>query len=817
MKSLTPRPILALLVGIALHAALAGCSMNTAIGILTHEPAGKAIHVNAAPVAPPSRSGVFRAGVARVDITPPPGFPTGGHGPAGNLARGHWGRLWARAFFFEDTNGRIVVFVSCDVFAVPGGLRDMVAERLAHRRVPGKDDAVPPGIPADALVIAATHTHQGSGNYLTSKLYNKFGSAFPGFNDKLLEFLVSRVTDAVRRAERDARKNGPASLTLHTGVVGDIVLNRSPDVFLLNRTAQPFMNELESGNGGTFPCARKPGEPTTGWELQGCPRLRAVNRRMSVLEVDRGGEKVGLMVFFAVHPTVLEHNAPIYSPDFTGLASSLLERADTERGRPSIVGFFNGAEGDVTARRTERDIRDVAELARGFAGSINAIVKLPGIALGPSPEIQVRSERVPVEAVSGTKDDAGATCSVGTDTYRLAGKPNGGVAAFGGAEADRTILYDLGWREAVRDRPQHGQGPKLPALDSAYLRDLKPTSTIVKLPDFPPSLPLSILSIGPLSIATIPVEASTFVGAQIRAALRTSPKPSDGPVTQDFVQIVGLANEYASYVASRDEYMRQDYMGASTLWGPDEGAFLACRLAALSVRDAPYPKETSRDFPTYHPGPTERQVGEKEPFGPSFCGDLRAAPDEELEDVLAEHSPKQSPARNLPWFSWNEAARNNGGGAGHGTVEDDFSATSCRVVAIDQLKSGTWTPWVGAATPDDGAGSGFVTTLLYGADKPVALPADHSGGDAVSEERDILWRRYAALWLGPLFEPASLTGSYRFRVRLPDGTMRCSDAFPDRTAPTRGSAVPAPKESKNPPPCPALPPPETCHFEGGKS
>jgi hypothetical protein len=51
---------------------------------------------------------------------------------------------------------------------------------------------------------------------------------------------------------------------------------------------------------------------------------------------------------------------------------------------------------------------------------------------------------------------------------------------------------------------------------------------------------------------------------------------------------MGLASEYASYAASRDEYMLQDYMGASTLWGPDEGAFLACKLAALqdSLRDA---------------------------------------------------------------------------------------------------------------------------------------------------------------------------------------------------------------------------------------
>ncbi len=788
MRSFMRCSTMPLVAGIVLSAALTGCNVNSVIGLVTHEPAGAELRIDVPPVAPPvpptapPSERAFRAGVAKVDITPPPGFPTGGHGPAGNLSRGHWGRLWARAFFFEDVNGRIVVFVSCDLFAVPGGLRDMVAEELGHRRGPG--------IPADALVIAATHTHQGPGNYMTSRLYNKFGSAFPGYDDALFNFLASRVTDAVHEAERDARTHGPATLTLHTGVVGDIVLNRSPDVFLLNRNARPFMDDLEKGNGGNGACKPGPGEPETGWDLGGCPRVRALNRRTSVLEVRRGGERAGLMVFFAVHPTVLLHSAPIYSPDFTGLAAGLLERADAEGGHPSVVGFFNGAEGDVTARRPTRDVRRVGDLARSFAASIGDVVTRPGIDLGASPEIQVRSERVPVAATDDTKDDAGATCSVRGETVRLSGKPLGGAAGLGGGEGDRTILYDLGWREAVRDRPRHGQGPKLPALDSAYVRTLKLTSVIFKLADFPPSLPLSVVALGRLTIAAIPAEASTFVGARIRGALAGN----DSPAEPDLVQLVGLANEYASYVASHDEYVRQDYMGASTLWGPDEGAFFACRLAALRDGGVPYPPGSPRITLTYHPGPAEKEVGDKEPFGPSFCGDMRAAPDEELEDILVESGPGKSPARNLPWFSWNEAARDSGGGAGHGTVPDDFRATSCRVVTIDQMRSGEWTPWVANGTPDDGAGSGFVTTLLYGADRPGAVSADSSGGaPAVAAEPEVLWRRYAALWLGPLFErPDSLTVPARFRVRLPDGTTLCS------------------KDTAH---CPALPPPPSCRPE----
>src|SRR4051812_29163357 len=47
--------------------------------------------------APASR---FVAGVGKAELTPPPGIPLGGHGPAGRVSRGYWTRLYARAFYF---------------------------------------------------------------------------------------------------------------------------------------------------------------------------------------------------------------------------------------------------------------------------------------------------------------------------------------------------------------------------------------------------------------------------------------------------------------------------------------------------------------------------------------------------------------------------------------------------------------------------------------------------------------------------------------------------------------------------------------------
>src|SRR4051812_25059004 len=83
---------------------------------------GIPIVVDAYQVSAPTKPERFLAGAAKMDITPPPGYPTSGDGPAGDLSRGYWTRLNARAFFFQDTSGNTAVMVSCDLFAIPGGL-----------------------------------------------------------------------------------------------------------------------------------------------------------------------------------------------------------------------------------------------------------------------------------------------------------------------------------------------------------------------------------------------------------------------------------------------------------------------------------------------------------------------------------------------------------------------------------------------------------------------------------------------------------------------------------------------------------------------
>src|SRR5687767_7666911 len=78
----------------------------------------------------PGGSDRFHAGAAKSDLTPPPGFPTGGYSLAGSITRGQWGRLYARALYLEDPRGSNLALVACDLWSMPAGLGDRVAELL---------------------------------------------------------------------------------------------------------------------------------------------------------------------------------------------------------------------------------------------------------------------------------------------------------------------------------------------------------------------------------------------------------------------------------------------------------------------------------------------------------------------------------------------------------------------------------------------------------------------------------------------------------------------------------------------------------------
>ena len=150
---------------------------------------------HAAPEPAPA-SGALQAGSAKVDITPLPGIPLGGHSFEGGTGYGVWTRLWARAIVLEDEHGEPLVLVVADLWAIPAGLADAVVARVRERH--GLTQ-----IGRAQLTLSATHTHHSPANYSSARLYNRAASNRMGFDAELFEFLAMDTGYVLERCERD--------------------------------------------------------------------------------------------------------------------------------------------------------------------------------------------------------------------------------------------------------------------------------------------------------------------------------------------------------------------------------------------------------------------------------------------------------------------------------------------------------------------------------------------------------------------------------------------------------------------------------------
>jgi len=689
------------------------------------------------------------AGSAKADITPSAGFPTGGHGPEGAMSRGYWTKLYARAFVFADAEGSVLVMVTCDLFAIPGGLSAEVSRRVGQRW--SKDGVL---IPPQAIVISATHTHQSPGNYMTAGVYNRFASKYPGFDKRLFDFLADRITTAINSAMIDARRDGIVTLSIHRGSVGpSVLLNRSPMTFLSNWNAGALMNAWNPPEISCKPDFERGEAREHGWDAAGCPRLRAIDRNVTILETRRDGKTTALQIFFAVHPTGLKPRAPFYSSDFVGLAMSALERElSQDSTRPVVAGFFNGAEGDIVPRRGRRDLLDVQRLADSLLVSLRKTLRSAGKALeGPV----IRTSRA---ILKPGQRYAWATWG----TAGLPEAPVLGSAGFGGPEDDRTVFYRLGWREGQRDIPTAAQGGKLGGLDSNIL-PIRLTRILAQPYVFPREIPVTYAELGELSFVAMPGEMSAAAGAMLRDSLKTSGR----------LEIVGLASEYTSYVATPDEYAVQDYMGASTIWGPNEmhtlgwaaGCLARINLIAASCRALPRNDPLASPRKQFLPGAAAGTInGERMQFGPAAVGAALNEVDDELDAVLLGRTG--APERNLPRFEWNEISNGDA---------DDFSAASRRRVVVLVRKGSTWTTRESRREVTYAHLDGSFLVLMRHA-------PPRSG-----TERNT--RRWAAIWLAPILEPGSFEEEYRFQVTLSrkDGSQEPTSSCPFRVnlAPAR--------------------------------
>jgi hypothetical protein len=235
-------------------------------------------------------------GVGKRVITPDPLLPvSGGLGPTRPSTEKR-GDLNARAVVFKKGEVAVAV-VSLDVLGFPSVLCDRVRRRV-------------PSIPAENILIGATHTHSAPCCY-----------AFPdgrgGHTGELayMEKVTEQAAEAINEAIDNLR---PARLRVATGEAqGKIVYNYyAPDLY---------------------------------------------DRRMSVVQaVAPDGKTIATLVNFAIHPEVLGSGVGILSPDLVG---PLYDRIEAKAGGMAI--FMNGAQGGMITA-DNRDLDRPSDSLRGY-------------------------------------------------------------------------------------------------------------------------------------------------------------------------------------------------------------------------------------------------------------------------------------------------------------------------------------------------------------------------------------------------------------------------------------------------------------------
>ena len=220
----------------------------------------------------------FKAGCAVRVVTPEPLLPvSGGVGPS-SPTREKRGELTVRALVLENGGVRVAI-VGADFLGFPSVLGNKVRARV-------KD------VPAENILIAATHTHSAPDCYGFPDETGNFGCDL-----KYLDRVCAKMVEAIGEAAATRR---PARLKIATGEAkGRIAYNYyAPQLY---------------------------------------------DPRCSVIQCIGGdGKPLVTLVNYAIHPEVLGDSQGILSPDLCG---PLYERIEAKGGGTAI--FINGAQGGM--------------------------------------------------------------------------------------------------------------------------------------------------------------------------------------------------------------------------------------------------------------------------------------------------------------------------------------------------------------------------------------------------------------------------------------------------------------------------------------
>jgi neutral ceramidase len=478
----------------------------------------------------------FDVGVGKADLTSHIlGVRFFGYGEVSQVGEGLEQRLYARAFIVRG-GGQAWVYVICDLGKMSRLVRRRVEERLRERF----GDRYPP----HTLCLAVTHTHSATGGYSQFFLYNL---SILGWSARVTDRLVEGIVEAISQADASL---APGRVGLAVGRLADAAINRMQEAYELN-----------------------PPEERARFALSHDDSFVQLHLR------DAQGRLRGLLNWFAVHGTSHDKKNRLVSPDNKGYASWLVER---ELG--VVAGFALSNHADVSPNRVPTpDKRLIGEGAttRESVTIIGRRQADKALELLAGPEQEVRGpirgalawvdfREAPVPARFASTGEASRTAPALLGQNFIVGTEDGRGPAWFEEGAERDMLVALVARFTA---PLSPEVRALHAPKDPFVLLTRPQWEAV-----PGVLPVQALVLGPLALLACPFELTTMAGRRVRRQLLA--ELEDLGVREAVP--VSMANAYAGYTTTPQEYAVQHYEGASTLFGREQLGALQGVAATLT-------------------------------------------------------------------------------------------------------------------------------------------------------------------------------------------------------------------------------------------
>ncbi|KAL4780941.1 Neutral/alkaline nonlysosomal ceramidase [Aspergillus varians] len=530
-------------------------------------------------------------GAGKADITGPVvevGF--GGYADLDQIGTGLRQRIYSRAFIVANPNNLedTWIYVILDALTGDTGVRHGVLERLANL---GSEYA---RYGDGNLALTGTHSHSGPGawyNYLLPQIPNK------GFDRQSYNAIVDGVLLSIQRAHQSL---APGRLTFGTIDVEDANINRSPYSYDAN-----------------------PDEEKARYSSN-------VDKTLSLLRFDRESDNktTAVLTFFPVHGTSLYGNNTLVTGDNKGVAAWLFERSardDSKFTDDFVAGFSQSSVGDTSPnvfgtwcedgsgekcrysdstcggqsakchgrgpffRENDQGTKSGFEIGRRqYSAAKDLYGQMDTGAIQIRKSSQISSFHLFENLAGYTFQSPFNSSTLSTCSAALGFSFAAGTTDWPGyfdftqndtTPAERNPLWYIARAFIHQPTPeqQKCQEPKDVLLDVGDLS--LPYAWTPNIVD------IQLLRIGQLIVVISTSEVTTMAGRRWKEAIAKS--ASEALSISDPLVVLGSpANSYAHYVTTEEEYSRQRYEGASTLYGPNTlAAYVNLTLTYLPYLD----------------------------------------------------------------------------------------------------------------------------------------------------------------------------------------------------------------------------------------